>query len=268
MVINSRFSGQIALITGASTGIGASTALFLSRQGVRVILVARNEDKLSTLCSSINKNNGHARYFAADLTIEADRKSIFETLSEQKELPDILINNAGAGWYGYFSDMPWSVASALISLNVEAVVHLTQMFLPSMLNKKHGHIINIGSVAGKLPEQGVAIYAASKAFLDSFTTSIHRDLKETGIKVSVLRAGPIKTEFFENARNLSNGGDVPAENAATSVDGGVNGIWSLLNHPRRVLYVPWFQIISPLLEIFFAGIIDLVGPLLLKNMKK
>jgi short-subunit dehydrogenase len=258
---------KIALITGASSGIGAKTAVYLSSKGLRVILVARREDKLKEICKSIAQKGGDAQFISVYLANEQDRCDLYTYLENKQLLPDILINNAGIGWYGYIYMMPWEIAKELIHINVEAVVHLSQLFLPSMLKNRYGHIINIGSIAGKLPEQGVALYAASKSFLDSFTTSVYRDLKGSHVSMSVLRAGSIKTEFFDNARKRENGRNIPAENLATSVESVARGVWSLIIKPQKVLYVPWYLFVSPLLETLFSKIIDLVGPLLLKNPK-
>jgi uncharacterized protein len=259
---------DIVLITGASSGIGAKTAELLASKGLTVLLVARRENKLIDVCEKITKSNGNAHYFVADLTNEIERCNLFRTFKNQDLLPDILINNAGFAWYGYFSDMPWELGKDLIAINMEAVAHLTRLFLPSMLAKKHGHIINIGSVAGKLPEQGIALYSASKAFLDAFTSSVYRELRGRKVHISVVRAGPIKTDFFDTARKLDNGGSVPAEKLATSVDSVAQGIWKLINHPKKIIYIPGYMFISPLLEIFLSKIIDLVGPLLLRKSTK
>jgi short-subunit dehydrogenase len=263
MPLNNPYKDKIALITGASSGIGAKTALFLASRSITVLLVARREEKLQEISQQIISTGGKARYFALDLTLEGARMDLFRILEQENLLPDILINNAGMGWYGFFHNMSWTVANDLISLNVTATAHFTSLFLPNMLIHNYGHIINIGSIAGKLPEQGVALYASSKAFIDSFTTALYRELRGTKVKVSVLRAGPIKTEFFDTARNLENGGNIPAEKHAVSVDRVIHGIWQLLQHPKKVRYIPGWFVISPLLEFFFESIIDFIGPLLL-----
>jgi uncharacterized protein len=260
--------GKTVLITGASSGIGAQTAIFLANKGLKIILVARRLEKLEQLAADIREFSGVVEVIQSDLTIEAQRTRLFETLKARDLNPDILINNAGMGWYGYFHQMPWELAKNLISLNVEAVVHMTQMFLPHMVSSGYGHVINIGSISGKLPEQGIAVYAASKAFLDAFTTSTFRDLVGSGVKVTVVRAGPIKTEFFDIARNLENGGNVPAEKMATSSESVARGIWRSLLHPRKVVYIPWYLFVSPLLETLFSPVIDLVGPILLRKKSK
>ena len=261
-------SRKLALITGASSGIGESTARLLAARGLHVILVARRETKLQSIVAEILSAGGSAEYLVCDLTNEQDRELLFIKLKQEQKLPDILINNAGLGWYGYFLDMQWNTAKELLATNIEAVTHLTSLFLPEMVSRNYGHIINVGSVAGKLPEQGVAVYASTKAFLDSFTTTIYRELIGTKVHISIVRAGPIKTEFFDVARKLENGGNVPAERMATSAKDVANNIWKLLKHPRKVVYVPFWMVFSPLLELLFESIIDLAGPLLLKRQQK
>ena len=123
---------------------------------------------------------------------------------------DVLINNAGFGWYGFGSDMPWSLAWQMIQTNLTAAAHLTLMALHDMQARGTGHIINIGSVAGSLPEQGVAVYSATKAFIDNFTTALHRESCGMGVNVSVVRPGVVRTEFFELAANRSLGSASPA----------------------------------------------------------
>ena len=256
------------LITGASSGIGAHTARLLAAKGCAVILVARREENLRSIVNEIRTAGGKAEYRVADLSQEPDRIRLYSDLAKDNQLPDILVNNAGIGWYGYFYKMGWAQAKEVIATNIEAVVHLTSLFLPEMLKRKYGHVINIGSVAGKLPEQGIAMYSSSKAFLDSFTTIVHREMVGTNIHISVVRAGPIKTEFFDAARKKENGGSIPAEKLATSASDVSKVVWSLLRQPRKVAYVPFWMAISPLLEILFEWLIDLLGPLLLKRNHK
>ncbi len=258
---------RIALITGASSGIGAATAVLLAKKGIHVILTARRVDRLQELQNEIQNFSGNATVYQIDLTNEQERIKLYEWLQQQNLVPDILINNAGLAWYGFFHEMPWKIARDIIDLNITAPAHLMRLFLPSMIQKHYGRIINIGSIAGKLPEQGIAIYASSKSYLDSITTSTHRELRNTGVCVSILRAGPVKTEFFDTARALENGGSIPAERLAISPNRVANKIWSLIIIPRRVAYVPSYLIISALLETLFSWAIDLLGPLLLRKRK-
>jgi len=263
-------ASKIVLITGASSGIGAAAAEYLALNGFSVVLVARREEKLSALVEKIRQHNGSASYYECDLSSEKARIQLVSDLERDQLIPEILINNAGFGWYGYYESINWQTARDLLAVNIEAVAHLTRLFLPFMLSKKSGHIINIGSVVGKLPEQGIGLYSASKAFLDAFTTSMYRELRGSGVVMSVMRLGPVKTEFFDAARSLENGGNVPAEKLAISVDKVAQGIHRLIRHPHKVVYLPWYQVFSPLLEVLFSWAIDLVGPILLgrKNRPK
>jgi uncharacterized protein len=261
------WENKLALITGASSGIGASIAKLLSSKGISVILVARNQEKLSSLCSSIISSGGNASYLTCDLSKSENRILLYKQIVSKFGIPDILINNAGVGWYGFFSEMSWKDAENLIELNIIAPTHLISLFLQDMLKKERSHIINIGSIIGKLPEQGVALYSASKGYLDSFTKSLYRELKRKNLSISIIRAGPVKTEFFDSAARISNGRRIPAESLAISPERVAVKTWSLLNRPRRYSYVPFYLLISPLLETFFSWILDLVGPILLNHSK-
>lgn len=254
---------KTALITGASSGIGASIAREFTSHGIKVVLVARRQAKLQQLAEMIHQAGGEALIFTADLTKESERVKVLKEIVEKVEIPDILVNNAGIGYYGYFSQMPWEVARDLLRLNIEATTHFTSILLPEMLKKPKARIINIGSIIGKMPEQGVALYAASKAYVDSFTKSIYRDLRGTNVTISVLRPGPVKTEFFDRADTFENGSRVPAERFAISAEHVARATWNLVNHPTRFRYVPFYVGITVLLEPLFSWIIDLVGPILL-----
>lgn len=262
------WNNKIALITGASGGIGASIAKVFASHGVKVVLVARRLAKLENVAESIRKDGGQVFIFPADLSQEADRVKVIAEIIANVGDPDILVNNAGIGYYGYFSQMPWEVAKDLIRLNIEATTHFTSMLLPVMLKKPKARIINTGSIMGKMPEQGVALYSASKAYIDNFTKSIYRDLRGTNVCISVLRPGPVKTEFFDRSESFENGGRVPAEQFAVSADRVAQAAWWLVRYPVRFKYVPFYMSASILLEPLFSWIIDLVGPALLAKTDK
>jgi short-subunit dehydrogenase len=258
-----QWKDKLAVITGASSGIGEALARKLAAQGLRVVLVARRRDRLETLAREIRAAGGHARILAADLRREADR----ERLCEQAGNADVLVNNAGLGWYGYGDRMAWKTAQEMLQVNVEAVVQLSLAFLARMRQRNAGHIINIGSISGSLPSQGIALYGATKSFLDNFTTALHRELTGTHVHISVVRAGPVKTEFGEAALAQENGGHVPTEKMGVTSEKVAERVWSLIQRPRRLLYVPGYMSLVPWLELSFGWIIDQVGPLLLKKQK-
>lgn len=256
------------MITGASSGIGAATAKLLARKCTTVILVARRADKLKELTDEICKVGGKASFIPADLSLAVDRQRVHDSVIKRFGYIDVLINNAGIGYYGYTAEMPWRTALDLIQLNIEALVQLTFMFLPQMQKRGSGHIINISSIAGGLPNQGIALYGASKAFVDAFTTSLYRELKGTPVHASTVRPGAVTTEFFDTAQLVSTGGRrTPGEGSAVTPDKVASRIYQLLNHPRRVAYVPRIMVLSPLLESLFGWAIDLIGPVLLKRQK-
>ncbi|MDK2980275.1 MAG: uncharacterized protein PWQ55_622 [Chloroflexota bacterium] len=255
------------LISGASSGIGASLAAFLAAKGLTVFLTARREERLEALCTQIRAQGGKADYLAGDISQADFRARLMSAVTEKGPL-DILVNNAGFGWYGYYAQMQWQDAHNLLAVNVEALVHLTRLALPDMLARKSGHIINIGSVAGGLPNQGIAMYAASKAFVDAFTTGLYRELRGSGVSASVMRLGPIQTEFYEQARSLKNGGAVPAERFAIPTERVNRALWRLLRRPRRAMYVPGWLYLSRWVEPLFGALIDPLGPLLLKRQDR
>ncbi len=255
------WKNKVAVVTGASSGIGAATARQLARAGMRVVLVARRLERLLRLEAEIESGGGKAEIAAADLSSEEERAGVFEWVGAA----DVLVNNAGFGWYGYFSEMNWETARELLQVNIGATAHLTSLFLPGMLARDAGHIVNVGSISGSIPSQGIAMYGASKAFVDAFTTSLYRETRGTRVQVSVVRAGPVKTEFGEAALGRENGGHVPTEKIGVSAEHVAWRIWKLLLRPRRVIYVPGWLRVVPWFELSFGWLEDWIGPLLLKR---
>jgi short-subunit dehydrogenase len=259
---------RIALITGASSGIGAAAARRLAAGGFRVLLVARRLGRLKDLQKDILQAGGCADHMLADLGRQRDRQRLFRFVMKRYGRLDLLINNAGLGWYGYAAQMPWQTAEEMLQVNVAATLQLTLLFLPEMQKHGSGQIINIGSIAGKMPNQGVAMYSATKSFLDAFTTAVFRELQGGRVHVSVLRPGPVTTEFFDRAQRRSNGLRTPGEGFATTPEKVADAIWRLVRHPRKVAYVPGIFSLSPWLEILFGWLIDRIGPVLLKRSQK
>ena len=255
---------KLAVVTGASSGIGAATARALAARGWDVVLAARRAERLSMLAAELQANGRRAEVLAVDLAEPAGRQALFSAYPQAS----LLVNNAGLGWYGYAERMPWTLAHELIEVNIAAAVQLCLLYLPAMRARRRGHIINVGSIVGRLPNQGVALYGASKAFLDAFTTSIYRELRGSGVEISVVRPGPVQSEFFDTARRRDQGGSIPAERFAISPQAVADCILGLVDRPRRYAYVPWVMRFSPLLETGFGWLIDRLGPLLLKRSVK
>lgn len=259
------WNGRLAVITGASSGIGAAAAVELARHGLAVALVGRRVERLQRVAQRVTAAGGQAYVLPADLSQPEERAALAEQVQALPQPVEVLINNAGLGWYGWFDEMPQATVEEILQVNITAVVDLTRRLLPGMRRRASGHVINIGSVAGSIPSQGIAMYAGSKAFLDAFTTSLHRELRGSGVQAGVVRPGPVSTEFFENAASRPAGGRVPAERFAVSAERVARAIWSIIQQPRRVVYVPWFLRITPWVEALFGWLMDQVGPLLLRK---
>lgn len=257
-------SGKTALITGASSGIGAAIARALARRDVRVVLVARRADRLELLADEICRDGGMADAIVADLTDEAARERVLSQLM-RGGVPDILVNCAGVGWYGYGADMPWPVAQEMLQINVAAVAHLTLAILPHMRRRGSGHIVNISSVAGSLPEQGTAVYSATRAFVDAFTTALHREARGSGVRVSLIRPGAVRSEFSARAAARPFGRPIPAESLAIAPERVATEVVSVLHRPRRVAHAPGVGVLTPWVEPAFGWFIDLLGPALLRR---
>ena len=261
----SRWLDKIAVITGALSGMGAATARNLASHGLQVILIARRHDRLEKLAGEICLSGGKGAIIPADLSNGSERQRVYTQVDAGYGRVDVLVNNAGMGWYGFGTDMPWTTACEILQVNVAAAVHFTLHFLKKMRSLGSGHIINIGSVSGSLPSQGVAVYGATKSFLDNFTTALYRELTGTRLHVSVVRAGPVLTEFCATAANLEGGLHLPTERMGVTPEKIATHIWKLIEHPRRVIYVPAWLAVTPYIENTFGWLIDRLGPLLLRR---
>ena len=259
-------SPQVVLITGASSGIGWATAERLARDGFLTILVARRGDRLDELRSRIVAAGGEAIALVADLGREADRQRVIEDANAATGHVDILINNAGVGWYGYASDMPWTVAHQMLMVNVAATTHLTLLILPEMRTRNAGHIINVGSVAGNLGAQGVALYGATKAFLSSFTRALYREMRGSGVHASLVQAGiVIGTQFYSTIASQPGALHIPAGTFGVTPGRVAERVSALIRKPRKAAYVPAIIRATALVEPLFGWALDLAGPLHLRS---
>jgi len=192
---------KTTLITGASSGIGEAFARKLAAEGHNVLLVARSEDKLIALCNELGLNhNVRAEYFVADLSQPESPARLLEETRERNLEIDLLINNAGFGSMGEFGELDLARELNMIDLNVRSLVELTHLFLQPMRERKRGSIINVASTAGFQPVPFMATYAATKAFVLSFSEALWEENRAFGIKVMALCPGVTETGFFEASR--------------------------------------------------------------------
>ncbi len=187
------------LITGASGGIGEEFAHQLVNRCHQMILVARRLDRLSDLAADLKRQNPalDVLFFEVDLRSHKERENLISTLLDNGVAPDLLINNAGLGDYQKFEDSDWDKIDSMLQLNMTALTHLTHRLIPQMRARGYGGgaIINVSSLASILPMPEFAVYAATKAYVTSFSEALRLELRGAGIPVMALCPGPVHTEF-------------------------------------------------------------------------
>jgi short-subunit dehydrogenase len=188
------------LVTGASSGIGTEIARELAKRGHGVTLVARRKDRLTELAAELSESHGvRAESVACDLSSPAARKRMAKTVADRGLTVDVLVNNAGFGSAGRFQSLDPESELMMVRTNVEAVVDLCGVYVPEMVDRGRGAILNVASVAAFQPVPRQSTYAATKAFVLSFTEGLSVDLKGTGVSATALCPGPTKTEFGDAA---------------------------------------------------------------------
>ena len=205
------YTGKTALITGASSGIGFQYAEEFARRGANVILVARRESQLNKLAAQFKMDFGvEAHVIAMNLATLDAGKNLMQTLAKGKHDVDILVNNAGFGTGGRLENEDRDRVQQEIILNVATLTDLTAAILPSLLKKNAGAIVNIASTASYQAVPGMAVYAATKAYVRSFTEAVWGEVEDTNVKVLTVSPGATATEFFEVAGSKPAGTLAPA----------------------------------------------------------
>ncbi|HEX7312682.1 MAG TPA: SDR family oxidoreductase [Pyrinomonadaceae bacterium] len=189
-----------ALVTGASGGIGEELARLFAADGHDLVLVARSRDKLARLAEELKGKHGvAARVLAADLARPESPREIFDELQGAGVGVDALVNNAGFGSYGLFAETDLKSELDLLQVNVVALTHLTKLFLPGMLARRRGYVMNVASTAAFQPGPLMAVYYASKAYVLSLSEALTNECAGTGVTVSALCPGPTATGFVAAA---------------------------------------------------------------------
>ncbi|MDX1522724.1 MAG: SDR family oxidoreductase [Anaerolineae bacterium] len=187
---------KVALITGASSGIGKEFAHIHAEHGGDLVIVARREDKLNALKNEMeNKHGVKVMVIAKDLTLPEAPSEIYDEVKQAGVEVNYLINNAGFGGRGKFHERAWEQDLAMLNLNVVALTALTRFFLPDFVKRNEGRILNVSSTAALLPGPLQAVYYATKAYVNSFSNAIAEELHDTNITVTALMPGATETEF-------------------------------------------------------------------------
>lgn len=210
----SRLKDQVALITGASSGIGAAIAKVYAGEGASVVLAARSEDKLNTVAAEINGLGGRARSIVCDVTKEASVLELFQTLQNELGQLDLLVNNAGLSAGGPTEELSFETWRKVMNVNLDGAFLCSREAFKLMKEQRRGRIINIGSVSAKMPRVNSAPYTTSKFALEGLTRSLALDGRRYGISVGVLQPGNTMTAIWEgredkvNAEGVMNADDL------------------------------------------------------------
>jgi short-subunit dehydrogenase len=210
------FNGKWALVTGASSGIGATLARELAKHGAKLVLTARRRDRLETLAAELTAKGTEVRSVTADLNDPAAPQKIYDATEGAGLSVDILINNAGLGQYGAFCTSPVEQELSQIRVNCEAMVRLTRLFVPRMVERRRGWVLVLASTASFQPVPYLTTYAASKAFDRFFALGLAAEVARFGVKVTALCPGPTESEFFDvaHAGTFKGRGQQPAADVA------------------------------------------------------
>ncbi len=191
---------ETVLITGITGGFGFEFAKIFAQNGYNIVGVARNGQRLKTLCENLSKEYGiQTDYFACDFNNEDAEEGLFAYTESEGIQVDILVNNAGFGDYGPFSRCHLEKQVNMIDVNVVALTKLTYYYLKGMIERKNGKILNVASIASFMPGAGMSVYYATKAYVLSFSEALHEELQGTGVTVCALCPGPTDTGFARAA---------------------------------------------------------------------
>jgi short-subunit dehydrogenase len=236
MALPAPSASTAALVTGASSGIGADLARDLAGRGHNVVLVARRLDRLEALAAELHDAHGvRAEALDADLV---DPEAVLALPGRVEALGltvDVLVNNAGYGSAGQFVDLDTRTEAEMVRLNCETVVALTGAYAPGFAERRSGAILVVASSAGMQPIPGQATYGASKAFALSFAEALHTELSDKGVAVTALCPGPIDTEFAQRAGLTEAFSGVPAFARVSSAECARAGIEGLVRNKRVVV---------------------------------
>ena len=229
------FSGKWALVTGASSGIGVALARELAAHGAKLVLTARRQDRLEALAAELAARGTDVRIIVADLNEPAAPQQIYNATEDQGVAIDILINNAGLGQFGAFYPSPVEQELSQVRVNCEAMVRLSRLFVPRMVERRCGWVLVLASTTSFQPVPYLTTYAATKAFDRFFALGLAAEVARFGVKVTTLCPGPTESEFFDVARS---GGFMPG-GRQSAAEVAFRAIAALARGQRTI--VPYFS---------------------------
>jgi len=232
-------AASVAIVTGASSGIGEATARRLARDGMRVTLAARRQNELERVAKEIEVGGGQALVAPTDVRDRAAIHRMVQATLDTWGRVDVLINNAGLGYSARVVNLDPERWRAQVGVNLVAVIECAQAVLPAMMQRKSGHIINVASIAGLVGLPGSSTYSATKAAVINFSDALRREVRTSGIQVTVLCPGFVATNFSPRLKKIAEGRPdaqhLPGVMQPSYV---ADRIANLIRHPRRRLIIP------------------------------
>ncbi|MDH3765474.1 MAG: SDR family NAD(P)-dependent oxidoreductase, partial [Nitrosopumilus sp.] len=229
------FKNKVILITGASSGIGKETAIKFAKLGANIILVARRKNKLEQVANELKEFNVVTLVCQCDVSKKDQVKEMSKIVLEKFESVDVLVNNAGFAIYGSVSDLTIDEIESQMETNYFGMIYCIKNFLPSMLKKESGHIVNVASVAASFGLPGIASYCASKFAILGFSEGLKHELKNTGIGITVVSPIMVRTNFFEHPSFEKMPKFSPTSLSSKTV---AKAILKAANSPRLEIIVP------------------------------
>ena len=247
----------VILVTGASSGIGEATARLFAHNGYRVALAARRFDRLQALAAEIHAGGGMALPIQVDLAdLEAIQSMVKTTLDTWGQV-DVLLNNAGFGRLDWLDKLEPEVDIQLqVVVNLLGAIQTTRALLPYMIERRQGHIINMGSVASLVASPTYSIYAATKFGLRGFSEALRREVGISGIKVSGVYPGGVRTEFDQHTKIKRKTGFTTPKRLKLEAEDVARAVAELVRHPRREMVLPKAWLLSIWINQLFPGFAD------------
>jgi short-subunit dehydrogenase len=259
--------GKVVLITGASSGFGEDAARLFAKEGCRVVLAARREEKLQSIATEIRGAGGEAFAIPVDVNQRAEIDRMVQVVLDRYGRVDILFNNAGFGGLDWFENLkPERHIETLVRVNLTGTMLVTHAVLPGMLARRQGHIINMSSVAGLIASPLITTYAASKYGVRAFTDALRREISPFGIKVSGIYPGPAITEFGKRLDRTK-----ARERINKTIDVHMSSeyvarrIVAIAKRPQRSLVIPWWFRVITTFDTLFPVAVDWILYILAKR---
>jgi short-subunit dehydrogenase len=248
---------QVVVVTGASSGIGAATARLLGRRGYRVVLAARRFERLEALAQELRGDGGEALPVATDVTRLHEIQNLVDSAIDRYGRIDVLFNNAGVGRSRplHASD-PEKEIDLQLRVNLSGVIQTTRAVLPHMIERRHGHIINMSSIAGLVGTPTFSVYSASKSSVRGFGEALYREVRRYGIFVSAIYSGAVATEFAEQSGATGTTGFSTSKRLASTAEDVARTVLRMIERPRRAVIIPAPMRLLVWANMLFPGLVD------------